>query len=162
LILPFLSLTKVVQRLASKQRGRRAWQPCVHHAHTAAGLFVCFLGYMGALGLSSDPAITFAARSHISTLKRSRNTKTRLELTTPSVSCTHDAWSQLKPDAAERRAIAALLRLPPTRPLPPDGKHLLWKFRFSLKADAPALTKFLKCVDWNDAHETKQVRGVVW
>jgi hypothetical protein len=66
--------------------------------------------------------------------------------------------AQLKPDAAERRAIAALLRLSPTRPLPPDGKHLLWKFRFSLKSDAPALTKFLKCVDWNDAHETKQVR----
>lgn len=39
----------------------------------------------------------------------------------------------LKPDVAERRHISALLRLPPTRPLPLEGKQLLWKFRFSLR-----------------------------
>ena len=43
------------------------------------------------------------------------------------------------------------------RPLPAEGKQLLWKFRFSLKEDRFALTKFLKCVDWGDAHEAKQV-----
>ncbi|KAF8067321.1 Phosphatidylinositol 3-kinase [Scenedesmus sp. PABB004] len=62
----------------------------------------------------------------------------------------------LKPNSDERRAIAAVLRLPPNKPLGAEAKALLWRFRFSLVSESRALTKFLKCVDWSDAQETKQ------
>ncbi|KAK3284753.1 hypothetical protein CYMTET_7609, partial [Cymbomonas tetramitiformis] len=55
--------------------------------------------------------------------------------------------SALKPDVKERREISRLLRLPPTRSLPADAKQLLWKFRFHLREEKEALTKFLQCVD---------------
>eukprot|EP00877_Chromochloris_zofingiensis_P002248 jgi/Chrzof1/12023/Cz06g18140.t1 len=62
----------------------------------------------------------------------------------------------LKPNSDERRRIAAVLRLPPNKPLHADDRALLWRFRFSLTGDKRALTKFLKCVDWSDAQEAKQ------
>lgn len=40
-----------------------------------------------------------------------------------------------------------------------EAKALLWRFRFSLVTEKRALTKFLKCVDWSDAQEAKQVMG---
>jgi hypothetical protein len=36
---------------------------------------------------------------------------------------------QLKPNSDERRAIAAVLRLPPNKPLSQEAKALLWRFR---------------------------------
>eukprot|EP00887_Chlorella_sp_A99_P006299 scaffold3.g6299.t1 len=62
----------------------------------------------------------------------------------------------LKPDTEERRAIAAVLAYPPNRPLAPEDRALLWRFRFALTSDPRALTKFLKCVDWGDASEARQ------
>eukprot|EP00879_Flechtneria_rotunda_P010868 GHRR01011358.1.p1 GENE.GHRR01011358.1~~GHRR01011358.1.p1 ORF type:complete len:821 (+),score=283.38 GHRR01011358.1:733-3195(+) len=62
----------------------------------------------------------------------------------------------LKPNSDERRRIAAVLRLPPNKPLQPEAKALLWRFRYSLINEKRALTKFLKCVDWSDAQEAKQ------
>lgn len=50
----------------------------------------------------------------------------------------------LKPDTEERRRIAAVLALPPNRPLSADDRALLWRFRFALTSDPRALTKFLK------------------
>lgn len=103
----------------------------------------------------------------------------------------------LKPNSDERRAIAAVLRLPPNRPLAGEERALLWRYRhvlvlgcgrlglawvlalspvcpgsviispmlhllalhrYSLRGDKRALTKFLKCVDWSDAQEARQVR----
>lgn len=43
------------------------------------------------------------------------------------------------------------------RPLSSEDRTLLWRFRFALTADKRALTKFLKCVDWSDASEARQV-----
>eukprot|EP00898_Chlorokybus_atmophyticus_P004964 jgi/Chlat1/5469/Chrsp36S05427 len=62
----------------------------------------------------------------------------------------------LKPNSAERKRIAGVLQLPPTKALSGEEKQLLWKFRYSLTQDARALTKFVKCVDWGDAHEARQ------
>ncbi|KAF6260720.1 phosphatidylinositol 3-kinase [Scenedesmus sp. NREL 46B-D3] len=62
----------------------------------------------------------------------------------------------LKPNSEERRRIAAVLRLPPNKPLQAEAKALLWRFRFSLVTEKRALTKFLKCVDWTDAQEGQQ------
>jgi phosphatidylinositol 3-kinase len=67
----------------------------------------------------------------------------------------------LKPNSDERRAIAKVLKLPPNKPLHADERALLWRFRFSLTGEKRALTKFLKCVDWSDAQEAKQVCGCV-
>ena len=61
----------------------------------------------------------------------------------------------LKPNGNEKRSLAAAIRLPPTRVLGAEHNALLWKFRFSLRAESDALTKFLKCVDWADAEEAK-------
>lgn len=63
---------------------------------------------------------------------------------------------KLKPDTEERRRIEGVLDYPPNRPLSPEDKALLWRFRYALTADARALTKFLKCVDWSDASEARQ------
>lgn len=65
--------------------------------------------------------------------------------------------TQLKPNGDERRRIAAVLRLPPNKPLSGEARALLWRFRFALVPEKRALTKFLKCVDWGDAQEAKQV-----
>ena len=67
----------------------------------------------------------------------------------------------LKPNSDERRAIAKVLKLPPNKPLHADERALLWRFRFSLTGEKRALTKFLKCVDWSDAQEAKQVNFAV-
>jgi len=61
----------------------------------------------------------------------------------------------LKPNGNEKRSLAAAISLPPTRHLTPEYKQLLWKFRYSLRSESGALTKFLKCVDWSDANEAK-------
>lgn len=62
---------------------------------------------------------------------------------------------QLKPDGSEKRRLATIIQLPPTRPLDMESQNLLWKFRFAMRQDPRALTKFLKCVDWSDPAETK-------
>eukprot|EP00878_Enallax_costatus_P036478 GHUV01040968.1.p1 GENE.GHUV01040968.1~~GHUV01040968.1.p1 ORF type:complete len:502 (+),score=176.25 GHUV01040968.1:517-2022(+) len=67
----------------------------------------------------------------------------------------------LKPNSDERRRIAAVLRLPPNKPLTPEAKALLWRFRFSLVSEKRALTKFLKCVDWTDAQEARQAADMM-
>lgn len=61
----------------------------------------------------------------------------------------------LKPNGNEKRSLAMAIRLPPTRLLGAEFKALLWKFRFSLRTESGALTKFLKCVDWGDSEEAK-------
>lgn len=55
-----------------------------------------------------------------------------------------------------RRALKAILRYPPTRPLDAEAKELLWKFRYSLRDQPAALPKFLRTVDWGDATEAHQ------
>jgi phosphatidylinositol 3-kinase len=62
---------------------------------------------------------------------------------------------ELKPDGAEKRRLSAIIQLPPTRALDMEAQNLLWKFRFAIRYDSKALTKFLKCVDWTDPAETK-------
>eukprot|EP00249_Psilotum_nudum_P022815 c28649_g1_i1 orf=409-2850(-) len=62
----------------------------------------------------------------------------------------------LKPSSVERKEIQKILKYPPTRNLSGEERQLLWKFRFSLMSEKRALTKFLRCVDWSDAHEAKQ------
>lgn len=55
----------------------------------------------------------------------------------------------LKPNSEEKRALQALLKLPPNKPLHAEEKALLWRFRFTLRHEARALTKFVQvCLLW--------------
>jgi phosphatidylinositol 3-kinase len=67
----------------------------------------------------------------------------------------------LQPNSAERKEIAAVLLQPPSRDLTGEERQVLWRFRFSLTNEKRALTKFLKCVDWSDAQESKQATDLM-
>ncbi|KAL7750778.1 Phosphatidylinositol (PI) 3-kinase [Sorochytrium milnesiophthora] len=67
----------------------------------------------------------------------------------------------LKPNAKIRDELNHIIKYPPTHPLSPEEKDLLWKFRFYLSRDRKALTKFLKCVVWNDPVEAKQAVDIL-
>lgn len=69
--------------------------------------------------------------------------------------------SLLQPNSAERKEIAAILLQPPSRDLTGEERQVLWRFRFSLTNEKRALTKFLKCVDWSDAQESKQATDLM-
>ncbi|XP_071952733.1 phosphatidylinositol 3-kinase catalytic subunit type 3-like [Antedon mediterranea] len=62
----------------------------------------------------------------------------------------------LKPNAATRDQLNTIVNYPPNQQITSEEKDLLWKFRFSLSNQKQALTKFLKSVKWNQAHEEKQ------
>lgn len=68
---------------------------------------------------------------------------------------------ELKPDAEERRRLETLVAYPPTTKLRVEEKTLMWKFRYSLTKDKRALTKLLKCVDWDDYREVQQAEKLV-
>ncbi|KAJ1722828.1 Phosphatidylinositol (PI) 3-kinase [Coemansia erecta] len=63
---------------------------------------------------------------------------------------------ELKPNAAIRDQLNTILRYPPGQALTDNEKNLVWKFRFYLSSNKRALTKFVRCVDWNDPIESKQ------
>ena len=66
----------------------------------------------------------------------------------------------LKPNAATRDQLNAIMCYPPTKVLTNEEQDLLWKFRFYLVNQKKALTKFLKCVNWqltNEAHQAIQL-----
>eukprot|EP00761_Pharyngomonas_kirbyi_P010894 gb/GECH01010917.1/.p1 GENE.gb/GECH01010917.1/~~gb/GECH01010917.1/.p1 ORF type:complete len:900 (+),score=181.57 gb/GECH01010917.1/:1-2700(+) len=65
--------------------------------------------------------------------------------------------ANIKPDAMQRRQIAEILNFSPLEEqFSVQNKEMLWEFRYFLSHDKKALTKFLKCVDWNDPSETKE------
>lgn len=45
---------------------------------------------------------------------------------------------------------------PPTKQLSSEEQDLVWKFRYYLTTQEKALTKFLKCVNWDLPQEAKQ------
>lgn len=68
---------------------------------------------------------------------------------------------ELKPNAATRDELNAILEYPPTQSLSSKETNLLWQFRFYLTKDKRGLTKFLKCVEWADREEVKQAVEVL-
>eukprot|EP01102_Stenamoeba_stenopodia_P008403 TRINITY_DN2413_c0_g1_i3.p1 TRINITY_DN2413_c0_g1~~TRINITY_DN2413_c0_g1_i3.p1 ORF type:complete len:756 (-),score=166.31 TRINITY_DN2413_c0_g1_i3:142-2073(-) len=62
---------------------------------------------------------------------------------------------ELKPNNRERAQMKMIEKYPPTKHLSVDDKKLLWKFRYYLRNNKKMLTKFLKCIDWNDTAEAK-------
>lgn len=63
---------------------------------------------------------------------------------------------EMKPNAVVRDQLNQIVGYPPSKVLTSEEKDLLWQFRFYLSSQKKALTKFLKCVEWNEAHEAGQ------
>uniref|UniRef100_A0A6I8NIN6 Phosphatidylinositol 3-kinase catalytic subunit type 3 n=1 Tax=Ornithorhynchus anatinus TaxID=9258 RepID=A0A6I8NIN6_ORNAN len=62
----------------------------------------------------------------------------------------------LKPNAATRDQLNIIVSYPPTKLLSYEEQDLVWKFRYYLTNQEKALTKFLKCVNWDLPQEAKQ------
>ncbi|KAL8613416.1 hypothetical protein ACOMHN_057136 [Nucella lapillus] len=62
----------------------------------------------------------------------------------------------MKPDARTRDWLKKIVGYPPATQLTSEEQDLVWKFRFYLSTQKEALTKFLKCVNWNVPLEAKQ------
>jgi phosphatidylinositol 3-kinase len=52
-------------------------------------------------------------------------------------------------------------RYPPTNPLSGEEQDLIWKYRFYLSSQKKALTKFLKCINWETKTEAQQALSLL-
>ncbi|XP_053963290.1 phosphatidylinositol 3-kinase catalytic subunit type 3 [Anastrepha ludens] len=67
-----------------------------------------------------------------------------------------------KPTAVIRNQLHTIVyRYPPTCVLSSEEQDLLWKFRFYLCSHRKALTKFLKCINWEIQHEVMQALSLL-
>ncbi|XP_033633961.1 phosphatidylinositol 3-kinase catalytic subunit type 3-like [Asterias rubens] len=69
-------------------------------------------------------------------------------------SCLTD--KDLKPNASIRDQLNSIVAYNPTKVLSSEEADLVWKFRFYLTNQKSALTKFLKCVNWDVTREARQ------
>ncbi|XP_065671512.1 phosphatidylinositol 3-kinase catalytic subunit type 3 isoform X4 [Hydra vulgaris] len=69
---------------------------------------------------------------------------------------------ELKPNAAKRDHLTKIIEYAPTANLTSEEKDLIWQFRFYLSTNKKALTKFLKCVNWNHTLEAKQALDLLY
>lgn len=61
----------------------------------------------------------------------------------------------LKPNASVRDQLNAIVSYPPTKVLSSEEQDLVWKFRYYLMSQKKALTKFLKCLNWQVSAEVR-------
>lgn len=67
-----------------------------------------------------------------------------------------------KPTAGDRDILHTIVyRYPPTYTLSSEEQDLVWKFRFYLSSHKKALTKFLKCINWETTAEVRQALGLL-
>lgn len=62
----------------------------------------------------------------------------------------------LKPNPQTRDQLSTIVNYPSTKTLTSEEQDLVWKFRFYLINQKKALTKFLKCLNWEISGEVKQ------
>lgn len=67
----------------------------------------------------------------------------------------------LKPDAAARSKLEAVLNLTCLDDLSSEDKVLLWSFRHFIARDPRGLAKFLRCIDWQDEKESGEARTLL-
>ncbi|XP_065836235.1 phosphatidylinositol 3-kinase catalytic subunit type 3-like [Oscarella lobularis] len=63
---------------------------------------------------------------------------------------------ELKPNSMVRDLLNALMKYPSTQTLSSDEQDYVWKFRYYLSLHQKALTKFLKCVQWETKQEAEE------
>lgn len=66
-----------------------------------------------------------------------------------------------KPNAQIRDILNQIVAYPPTKQLSNEEQDHVWRFRFYLSNQKKALTKFLKCVNWNHSGEAKQALSML-
>lgn len=67
-----------------------------------------------------------------------------------------------KPTAQIRDLLHTVVyRYPPTSHLSSEEQDLIWKYRFYLSTHKKALTKFLKCINWQTAIEVRQALNLL-
>lgn len=54
-----------------------------------------------------------------------------------------------------------IYRYPPTFSLSSEEQDLIWKYRFYLSSQKKALTKFLKCINWQTVTEVRQALNLL-
>lgn len=59
-------------------------------------------------------------------------------------------------DSVRDQLHTIVYRYPPTYSLTSEEQDLVWKFRFYLSSHEKALTKFLKCINWEIPGEVGQ------
>ncbi|EFA77138.1 phosphatidylinositol 3-kinase [Heterostelium album PN500] len=67
----------------------------------------------------------------------------------------------LKPNQSEFRNLTNLLKTPPNTQFSAKDSILMWKFRYYLVNNKKALTKFLRCVEWNEAHQKNEALSIL-
>uniref|UniRef100_A0A182S9W3 Phosphatidylinositol 3-kinase catalytic subunit type 3 n=1 Tax=Anopheles maculatus TaxID=74869 RepID=A0A182S9W3_9DIPT len=68
----------------------------------------------------------------------------------------------VKPNAVARDTLNAIVyRYSSTYPLSSEEQDIIWKYRFYLSSHKKALTKFLKCVNWETATEVRQALALL-
>lgn len=74
-------------------------------------------------------------------------------------SCIGD--KELKPNATVRDQLNIIVSYPPTKSLTSEEQDLVWKFRYYLMSQKKALTKFLKCLNWQAPAEVEIARELL-
>ncbi|XP_052870088.1 phosphatidylinositol 3-kinase catalytic subunit type 3 [Anopheles cruzii] len=68
----------------------------------------------------------------------------------------------VKPNAIVRDTLNSIVyRYSPTYPLSSEEQDIIWKYRFYLSTHKKALTKFLKCVNWETMTEVRQALALL-
>lgn len=67
----------------------------------------------------------------------------------------------IKPNPFSKKQLSQILEYPPTRHLMSDEQDLLWTYRYYLTRFKKGLTKFMKCIDWEDEAEVQMAVELV-
>lgn len=73
----------------------------------------------------------------------------------------NDIDRRLHPNPSARDAIETIIRAPACQSMSVEERDLIWKFRFWLKSNPRALTKFIRSVNWDEGAEVRQATEVV-
>ncbi|VDM45142.1 unnamed protein product [Toxocara canis] len=68
---------------------------------------------------------------------------------------------ELKPNAAARDALQNILQMPSSHAISVEQRDLIWKFRYYLKNNRKALTKFVRSVNWEESEEASQALQLI-
>ncbi|KAI1724754.1 phosphoinositide 3-kinase family, accessory domain (PIK domain) domain-containing protein [Ditylenchus destructor] len=63
---------------------------------------------------------------------------------------------RLQPNSSARGAIETIIAAPSSQALSVEERDLIWKFRFWLRTNPRALTKFVRSVNWDEELEVRQ------
>ncbi|VDK50743.1 unnamed protein product [Anisakis simplex] len=68
---------------------------------------------------------------------------------------------ELKPNAAARDSLQNIIQMPSSHAISVEQRDLIWKFRYYLKNNRKALTKFVRSVNWEESEEASQALQLI-